>query len=289
MTLVSVERPTWSKSRVSALAECRRKLRFSTDKSLAADPDVQQLRKIKNRHLWVGGIVHDRIAEILKMVRQGEAVPATDGFILQTRERMRKEFKLSKENADASAGRLFEHVYDRQIEAAVWQRHWSSVEKSLHWFLASNWLKRFSALGPECWKAVDEILDFDVNGIKAYVKIDCAIESGGKFFLMDWKTGAIRDEAADGLRVAALYAHEVWGADPEQIDAKAVSVIDGKTLSVPIDEEVLMETHLKIEEESARLEEEVSNAGELLKIPPPSSRMVCNSCSYQKLCFPKGM
>lgn len=284
-----IERPTWSKSQIAALRECRRRFLLLTASDVSSGPlaQVPSLKKVKNRHLWSGSIVHEAIGDILKTVRQAEAIPEESTAIAKIHDRMRSEFKASREGrADAP---LFEHRFNTPVAPEVWRRQWENVERSVRWFIGSNWLKRLASLGPECWKAVDEVLSFDVNGIKAYAKIDCAVETGGKFYLIDWRTSAPGPREEPSLLVAALYAHENWGADPEAIEALAVSVHDGSTFHANVSEESLMETHLRIEEEAAELQQATSVVDDPMQVSPPSDIAVCRRCSFQALCYPAGV
>jgi CRISPR/Cas system-associated exonuclease Cas4 (RecB family) len=280
LSVDAAERVTWSKSQMSALRECHRKL------VLTKSPSASSLKKIRNRYLWSGSLVHETVGDVLKSVRQGEAVPEEESVINRLRDRMREEFRASKEGRSESP--LFEHKFHASVGPEAWRKQWDSVERSVRWFLNSNWVKRLAALGPECWKAVDEVLAFDVNGIKAYSKIDCAVETGGKFFLIDWRTSlpSPKDEAA--LQVAALYAHENWGAEPDAVQALAVSLQDGTTYHANVSEDSLMEAHLRIEEEAAALEK-ASVSTDPFSIPPPSDLQICRRCSFQELCYPAGI
>jgi hypothetical protein len=285
------DRPVWSKTQVAALRECRRKfalIALSSD-APAAGPlsQIPSLKKIRNRHLWSGSLVHEAIGDILKSIRQGEPAPEEEAVIARVRERMREEFRASKEGR--SEAPLFEHKFDAPVAPEAWRRQWDSVERSLRWFLQSNWLKRLSSLGPECWKAVDEVLAFDVNGIKAYAKIDCAVETNGKFFIIDWRTSPAGPREEPALQVSALYAHENWGADPENVQALAVSLQDGSAYHANVTEESLMETHLRIEEEAGALQEASAGVNDPLEIPPPADITVCRRCSFQSICYPSGI
>lgn len=288
-----IERPVWSRSQVSALEECRRKfaLNLKSGRDAAVDPvfaSAARLKKLKNRHLWTGAFIHEEIGSILKSVRQGNPAPEIEALIASLKEKMREQYRLSRENAGAPE-RLFEHEYKVAVAPDVWKGHWETVEKSLRWFLASKWLARLAGLGPECWKAVDELLEFDVNGIKSYVKIDCAIELDGKFFLIDWKTSAPDAKAEPGLLISALYAHEVWGAEPDQIEAVAVSLVDGRAFHAKVDEEALMNAHLRVEEESAALEEAKTSLGaDPFAVRATEDRQLCRRCNFQILCHPTG-
>ncbi len=294
MTIETIDRPVWSRSQVSALGECKRKfaLNVKSGRDAAVDPVFAQaasLKKLKNRHLWAGSFVHDAVGELLKLLRQASPLPDLETFINEKKQKMRDQFKSSRENQEG-AERLFEHAYNVPVAPEVWRGHWDSVEKSLRWFYGSKWAARLSSVGPESWKAVDELLEFDVNGIKCYVKIDCAIESDGKFFLIDWKTSDPKPDSEQSLLTAALYAHEVWGAEPDQMEALAVSLQNGSIFHADVNEDSLMNAHLKIEEESALLEQAKSECGaDPFAVSAASNIQTCKRCSFQKLCYPQGL
>lgn len=291
MTTETTDRPVWSKSQMSALRECRRKLMLVKSAGAPADDarlaPVPTLKKVRNRHLWSGSLVHETIGEVLKTVRQGEPIPDEEKTIDALRTRMREEFRASKEGR--SPAPLFEHKFNAPVPPEAWKKQWEAVERSVRWFFKSSWLRRLAALGPECWKAVDEVLAFDVNGIKAYAKIDCAIETDGKFFLIDWRTSAAGPREEPSLQVAALYAHENWGAEPEAVQALAVSLQDGATYHANVNEDSLMEAHLRIEEESAVLEEAAASTDDPFEVPPPEDIQICRRCSFQTICYPSGL
>ncbi len=275
MTLATDEL-TWSRTKVSALRECRRKFHFTSS------PD-NPLKKIKNRYLWSGAFAHDTIGDLIKLVRQEAELPAAPEIIEAAKIKMREQFRVSKTGEGA---RLFEHEYNVAVDPAVWRNHWDTVERSLQWFLSSKWLERFKTLGPEAWKAVDELVSVDVDGVKAFMKIDCAVETGGRFVLVDWKTSALKNGDEFPLLLGALYAHEVWGADPENIDAFAVSLQDGRQMKAAINEESLMETFLRIQEESAFLQEELQKQNGLTyaQVPMTDDLRLCDRCNFKKLC-----
>jgi hypothetical protein len=133
---------------------------------------------------------------------------------------------------------------------------------------------------------VDELLSFDVDGVKAFLKIDCAVEIDGRFVIVDWKTSALKPGDEFPLLLGALYAHEVWGADAENIEALAVSLQDGRQMKASINEESLMETFLRIQEESQVLQDETEKQSGLAfaQISMTSDLRLCDRCNFKKLC-----
>lgn len=275
---VAANELTWSKTKAGALRDCQRKFHFLTSS------EENPLKRLKNRYLWSGSFVHEAVGDILKLVRQSAELPS-DGKILETaRTKMRDEFRVSKLNEGA---RLFEHEYDVRVDPKVWKSQWETVERSLNWFLSSKWLARFKTLPPESWKAVDELVSFDVDGVKAFVKIDCGLEIDGRFIIIDWKTSALRPGDEFSLLLAGLYAHEVWGADAENTDAFAVSLQDGRQMKASINEESLMETFMKIQDESGMIGQEIERQRGLSfrQIPMTPDVQQCDRCNFRRLCY----
>jgi CRISPR/Cas system-associated exonuclease Cas4 (RecB family) len=57
-----------------------------------------------------------------------------------------------------------------------------------------------------------------------------------------------------------------------------------------VNEDALMNAHLRIEEESALLEQAKSELGaDPFSVEPTTDLQKCRRCSFQKLCFPKGL
>ncbi len=286
------ESVVWSKSQVSSFQECERKHALSTwmaPEGIETNEQwarVRRLKKLSSRHLWPGSIVHTEIGEALKTVRQGNPPPEIESWLDRVREQMRGQFRSSRTDPNADL-RFFEHEYSVPLPKEIWAEPWTKVETCLRRFYGSSWLERLQAIGPECWKAVDEVVSFSVDEIKAYVKIDCAVEIEGNVTILDWKAAPLRDNEEFGLQTAALYAHEVWGAEPSAVQAIAVSLIDGKTHKLVVDEESLMETHLRIQTEASPLGNLDRNADPFGR-PMTSRRQTCERCNFKQLCHPKG-
>jgi len=278
----TAERIPWSKSQFRTFTECQRKW------FLSSQPEYQKLKKLKNRFIWSGSIVHESVAQLLFLIRQEEPVPSADEWIHQVKLKMREEFKNSSLGIEPTP-RLFEHEYGLKIPPESWQKQWAVVENSLRWFLKSKWIERIKTLGPEAWKALDEVLEFDVDGVRAFVKIDCALQIENKIVLIDWKSSALKPQDNQALITAALYAHEVWEAHPENIDAFVVSLVQGTHRRVALDEEKLMEAHLQIQEQSAQFQSFNPPSSDPFSIPMTENIENCLRCNFQRLCHPDGV
>jgi hypothetical protein len=69
----------------------------------------------------------------------------------------------------------------------------------------------------------------------------------------------------------------------------SVSLTDGATYHATINEETLMETHLRIQEEAAELQEAAASLGPDPFAIPLAEVSVCRRCPFQGLCYPGGI
>jgi len=294
---ILTEKLAWSKSLISAFKECQRKYAFSKITRLTKPEnennqfldEVTKLKKLKNRHLWTGSLIHQTVGNILKQLRQGDTIPPESAIIEEVRQKMREEYKASRDGTSPET-QLFEHAYDLPVPKEAWAQHWVNVETSLRWFFQSNWYKKLKTLEPHNWKAIDEVLAFDIDGIQTYVKIDLGLEIKNRFVLVDWKGAKLREEDQANLQIAALYAHEVWEAPPENIDAFVVSLTKGDIKKIAITEDVLMETYTRVLEEVEMIQSAQPNGYENpMSIPATTHLGHCLRCNYQRLCHPSGV
>ena len=290
MTAVLSDRPVWSRSQATAFRDCARKFALSAKAARETrPPEAERLKALKSRHLWTGGAVHTAVADLIRAARAGGEIAPEDDWVGTVRDRLRGEFEASRSNA-ADGVRLFEHEYGVSVSREAWRENWEKAERALRWFYSSKWLERLRKLRPEHWKAVDEVLDFDADGVRAYAKIDCAVETDDGVVLIDWKTGPLREGDGAGLDVAMLYAHDVWGADPATAQGWTVSLLDGASRRRTFDPDALIETQLRIQEEAFALAEAAASfAADPLAAPAPPTLAPCARCNFQKLCHPEGL
>ena len=58
---------------------------------------IYMLKNLKNRFMWAGDLVHQCIKDILKNMQQGISILGEDEIIRITIDRMREEFRSSRE------------------------------------------------------------------------------------------------------------------------------------------------------------------------------------------------
>lgn len=241
--------------------------------------------------MWVGAFVHDQIGSLVKHLRQGQSLPEKTQFLEDARRAFADRWAGS-ENETPEAARLWEHAHGTPLPPEAFDRDWAIAEAALRWFVGSRWAQRLAEVSPGSWKAVDEVLDFDVDGVKTFVKIDCALDIGGRFVLMDWKTSAPRPEDDFSLRLMALYAQEVWGAAEGGVDSLALCLTDGRQRRAEVDAASMAILRERLRAEAGRLDSETrlhAAWGDDWRAVPATPRMaVCARCQFHSMCYPSG-
>src|SRR5690242_16486769 len=96
---------SWSKSREDVFSHCKRQYYYRYYGSWGgwesgADPRVREyyvLSKLKSRHMWAGEVVHECIERSLRNIEAGIDPLPTEEIIAITKDRMRAEFRSSRE------------------------------------------------------------------------------------------------------------------------------------------------------------------------------------------------
>ena len=292
---------SWSKSRDGLIKECPRKYNYhyygSWEGWLAeADPKTRELyilKKLTNRKMWAGGVVHDTIEALLNVVKQGGPVP--DGSLLEEKaiKRMRSEFRSSRNGAYRTNPKSFglvEHEYGHGIDDEEWRSNAEDVKLCIRNFLESDLFAAIKELPPDKILAVEQKETFDVDGVRVWSRMDYAADEKGTCAIYDWKTG---DPAyADGsLQLACylLFAMERWNYGIESIETaeyylKTKELIPYKLGGEEIEKEKetirtsvdSMRSYLKNRERNEPLEED--------RFPASGSHRSCGRCNYLRPC-----
>ena len=124
---------SWSKSRDEIFRTCPRQYYFNYYAFWGgwqqnADERTKQiyiLKNLKNRYLWKGDHIHRCIKHTLKNLQRGIAVLDVDEIISITIDKMRDDFRSSKNKrylTHLKSCALFEHEYDVDLPDAKWKK-----------------------------------------------------------------------------------------------------------------------------------------------------------------------
>jgi len=149
---------------------------------------------------------------------------------------------------------------------------------------------------PKLLYTVEDLLRDDVHGITAYMMIDASIRSAsGGVIIIDWKTGARRDE---DLRQIAQYAAWAQSQGWESIRVLLVYLGDGKTDVVePPDIDIpamVAEAHADVKNYLDNVRPRLVNGDLSLNrpiegaFPATTDPDDCNLCTYRHICEREG-
>ena len=297
---------TWSKSRGDAFRFCRRKYYYQYYGSWGgweplAPKEVRQayvLKQLKNRFLWMGETVHHDVAHVLRRLALGDVVTLEQSLV-RARTRMRRQFMDSRarlywQKPKEITG-FCEHEYNWSVPRERWKECWHHVEACLRNFYTSALFERLKTLSPGAWKTIEHRMSFDLGGVPVFVKIDLAFEEDGHLTIVDWKTGR-SDNAESGLfqlGCYALFAREEWDYPVERIQVIEHNLTTGRETSHDVNPEQLEGVAERIRQESGlmknALADPLENRADREDFPMTEKQMLCRSCNFQKLCYPRGL
>ena len=254
-----------------------------------------QLKNIKNRHIWSGIKVHECIHRSLNNIQRGVKVLSNTEIISIILDRMRGEFRSSKaknylKNPKTCA--LFEHEYGMEVSDEQWKEMAGNVEICLGNFYTSEIYSALKSHPKERWLEVEEFSSFHLDDFKINLAIDCALKERKDIIIYDWKTGkSIPENLSTQLCCYALYAMEKWQVPPQSLrvieynlffnEATEFSVTQGDVKNIKgyirgsIED---MRSLLADARGNIPLEEE--------KFDRVNNERICLRCNFRKVCNP---
>jgi CRISPR/Cas system-associated exonuclease Cas4 (RecB family) len=296
---------SWSKSRDEVLRTCPRKYYFQYYASWGgwlkdADPRTRQIYILKNLDsipTWIGQKVHDCIEHTVQNLRWGQPGLAVDRIVDVTLKKMRQEYISSwhgrYRERPKSCG-LFEHEYGTGRGEDDWRDASEQVEKCLRTFYESDVYARLRALPREAWLEAEEWAHFFLDGVKVWVKLDCAYRGDeGQVVIYDWKTGKrLSEETSLQLSCYALYVGQKWNADAARVIAREYNLFhdDEREFAVTAEDLDATVTYMRAAFDDMRLLlDDAEN-----NVPLPEDRFVrtdveryCERCNFLRVCRPE--
>jgi hypothetical protein len=294
---------SWSVSRDSMFQECPRKYYFTYygywgGWELDAAERVREiyiLKRLKNRAIWIGEVVHDCIARSLKNLSRGITVLPLKNILSITRNRMRQDFRSSKnalyrQNPVAYPG-LFEHEYDVDVGKTEWKAAAEQVDICLNNFYASPYFKRFTKMDKAAFLEVEKFSSFDLDGFKIQIKLDCACKENGNTIVWDWKTGK-SSKSGFPLQMAcyAHYAGQAYIVDPTEVITRQFNLSSGlvqeNTFARNSFDELFSYMRGSIRDMLELLDDRKANTASEAKFAKVETAPVCLKCNFLKVCKP---
>ena len=221
---------SWSHSRRNTFNECRRKYFYHyygswegwSWNATKRQKELYLHKKLVNRWMWMGTVVHNAVEYLLKQHREGEKLETLDYYLDSITRRMRKDFgdSMSKKNASRPSRivGLFEHHYRERIESDVWKALNSKALKCFETFWDSDIFSEIKSINKDDILEIEDLSHFFIDGLKVFASMDFCITKNGKVVIYDWKTGDSENNAtSEQLACYALYSNETWGVKPEDV------------------------------------------------------------------------
>jgi PD-(D/E)XK nuclease superfamily protein len=294
---------SWSRSRDHTFQECRRKYFYHYYGSWggwdgAAPAEVRRLyvlKQLSSRQQWAGRIVHDAIEMALHAFADGREIPA-DPFVSDVVERMRGEWRSSRAGRYRDTPKspaLFEHEYGVEVTREGWQAVSRNVTVCLRNFFRLPLLASIRRTPPEHWSIEHWSKVFDFEGTPVWAAPDFGFwTDAGRLGLVDWKTGGKGgDGAAFQLGCYALYAREVLGVPPGQIDLIEVNLREPAVTPHRWDDERLDDVReqlkLSIRSMKAYLKDPEANLAIVADFERSEELRICKWCNFRAACRPE--
>jgi hypothetical protein len=295
------DRLSWSLSKDRRLKECRRKYylqhyvsRGGGGASASAEArDAYHLKYLRNRHMWVGEIVHEMIELALAALRRGDDA-TVDALVERGTRRMRAQYAESIQGVyrdrPAVACGLIEHEYREEVPRDEWKRQRDRMEHCLRNFFELELVTRLRSTPPWRWLAVEALSSFDFDGATILVKPDFAWrDDGDRVVVVDWKTGKPRsDVEKQQLAVYGLFARRVWGRAGDALAGNVIHLETGDSELFDIspqdsaDAEATIRASLK--EMRALHPEALATPFNWDRFPLTDDLTACGRCAFRRLC-----
>jgi hypothetical protein len=294
---------SWSRSRDGTFQSCRRKYFYHYYASwggweATAPEEVRRLyilKQLMSRQQWAGRVVHDAIELALQGLRNGRTVPV-EPFIADVIERMRGEWRSSKagryrDNPKSVA--LFEHEYSVELSPEAWRALSQNVATCLRNFFRLPLLVAIRRTSPEHWSIEHWSKVFDFESTQVWVAPDFGFWTPeGRLGLVDWKTGgATAEGAAFQLGCYALYAREVLGVVPAQVDLYEANLREPLVTTHRWDDERLEaikeQLRLSIRSMRAYLADPEANVAVITDFERTEDLRICKWCNFRAVCRPE--
>jgi hypothetical protein len=294
---------SWSRSRNATFEDCRRKYFYhyygawgGWEHDAAADVRrLYILKQLASRQMWAGRVVHDAIEMALHVYREGRDVPV-EPFIADVVERMRGEWRSSRAGRYRESPKtlaLFEHEYALDLKPEVWQALSRNVVTCLRNFFRLPLLEAVRKTAPEHWSIEHWSKVFDFEGTLVWIAPDFGYwNADGLLTLVDWKTGASdTDATAFQLGCYALYAREVLGVEPSQVDLLEANLREPTVTPLIWDdarlEAIREQLRLSIRSMRAYLVDASANVARIEDFERTEELRICRWCNFRTVCRPE--
>ena len=221
---------SWSHSRRNTFEECQRKYFYHYYGSWegwlrtasSRQKELYLHKKLTNRWMWMGTVVHKAIEYLLKQHRQQAEIESLDYYLELITKRMRQDYRDSIHKRYPSRPSkivgLFEHHYEENIDAAIWKELNEQALKCFTTFWESEIYQQIKNCEVDDILEIEDLSHFFIDELKVYVSMDFCLTQDSKVIIYDWKTGkSDKNATSEQLACYALYSNETWGVLPQDV------------------------------------------------------------------------
>lgn len=291
----------WSYSRRKVLEQCARRYYYeyygSILKKSNNDPQKEKLnflKKLQNRYLRTGDILHFVVRWYLKKLQEGERI-LLDQLLRWAQEVYHRDINYSQQYKQGSPlfddfrqPKLMQEYYYKLSDA---QSLCSDAEKRLVSAL-KNFVKsqnivqyREGAAHPSALIEVPAHMKNNYFFLRG--KVDLVYWKNDKIIIVDWKTGGA-SSSDDSLQMLAyaLWAKTEFELPPNSIILNLVYLADNTVSTFSVNEKKLLRVEARILQDLDRMQEVDSygTRGIVEAFTPCAQQKVCDLCEYREVC-----
>ena len=291
----------WSYSRRGTLEQCPRKYYYqyygSNRRTAKNDPQKEELRflkKLQNRHLRSGDILHYVIRWYLKELQQGKQ-PSLNQLLQWAKKDFRADIKYSQQYKRGTPlsdnfrhpKLLLEFYYGLSDVKSVCADTEERLVTALTNFITSQNVAQFregarkaSALIEESARMKND--DFTLSG-----KVDLAYWEDDRIVIADWKIGSA-GSSDDSLQMLAYawWAKQEFKRPVDYITPHRVHLADDTVSTFNVSEKALTRVEARILQDLEWMQEadNFGRRGLVEAFTPCAQPKVCEMCQFQEIC-----
>lgn len=293
---------SWSSSRKSIFKECRRKYYYNYYFSHngwedEASEEIKLAYRLKNMtgiHLLLGSAVHEAAEHTCKVIKASKNLPDEKTLTDKVRNILNQAWRDSKKKAfwikqPKKYNMLYEFYYGYGISDDVVEIIKDKMKKAV-----SNMLKSESinnVLEDGCQIKITEKMDtFELFETSIYAIPDLVFKtSGGKWVVVDWKTGKVHASHSSQINVYCMYLNNKYGIAEEDITGRVEYLITGEKRDVTISKLSFEQTKKEIKESIDEMKKCLADPEKNIPLerkyyPLIKYRKFCRWCNFYEMC-----
>ena len=291
----------WSHSRRETLEQCARKYYYQyygpNRRTAKNDPQKEKLRflkKLQNRHMRTGDILHFVISTYLNKLQQGEQW-TLDRLLQWARKVYRKDIKYSQQYEHGT--RLSDNIRDPKLLLEFYcvlpdaESLCSEEEKrlvtALTNFIIGQNCAQFRAGACKASAMIEKSARLKETHFTLRGRIDLAYWEGDRIVIVDWKIGSA-GSSDDNLQMLAYawWAKQEFELPVDRIILHRVHLTDNIVSTFDVSEKALTRVEARILQDLERMQEadNYGKQGLIEAFTPCAQPKVCALCPFQEVC-----